>query len=374
MKILTIVGARPQFIKAALLSAELERRNCAECLVHTGQHYDFEMSGSFFEQLKLKEPDHHLGVGSGSHAVQTGEMMKRLEPVISNERPSWVVVYGDTNSTLAGALVAAKLRVPIAHVEAGLRSFNRDMPEEVNRIIADHVASLLFAPTTSAAQQLAREGVVEGVHVVGDLMVDLVLSYASTIPERPAILNRFAVEPYRFALVTVHRAVNTESELTFSRIVDGLKSLPFPVIFPVHPRTATLAQMFASNAPNVILCEPLPYFDTIALQSRASVVITDSGGIQKEAYALGVPCVTLRDETEWTETLHDGWNVLVGNDPASIAKAARRPKPLANRHELFGNGTTASRIAELLMQQTQFVRAAREPNITVPSVLEHAPD
>lgn len=348
MRVLSVVGARPQFIKAAVLSAELARRGTEEVLVHTGQHYDREMSDVFFEELAIPEPAHHLGVGSGKHGAQTGEMMKRLEPVIQRERPDWVLVYGDTNSTLAGALVAAKLHVPVAHVEAGLRSFNREMPEEINRIVADHVADMLFVPNEQAAAQLASEGVKDGVRIVGDLMVDLAMMVAAKIPEHPEILERFMLLPHAYAVATIHRASNTDDPSTFARLIEGLRRVQLPVVFPVHPRTrAVAAALGVGDGDNIIACDPLGYTEMMALVSRAAALFTDSGGLQKEAFVLSVPCVTLREETEWLETLEDGWNVLAGSDPQKIASGAQRPVP-SRKGMPYGDGNAAHKIADAL--------------------------
>lgn len=358
MKILTVVGARPQFIKASVLSAELASRDCVECLVHTGQHYDDNMSKVFFEGLDLKEPDHYLEVGSASHAVQTGNMMARLEPIVESEHPDLVLVYGDTNTTLAGALVAAKLRLPLGHVEAGLRSYNRHMPEEINRIVADHIATKLFAPSLSAVENLTREGVTSDVHFVGDLMVDLVRATARSLPDRPTVLRRFGLTSGTFGVATVHRASNTDDSAAFQSILEGLSRSGLPILFPVHPRTRPLFE--ATNARlkhNIIACEPLSYADVIALQKHARVILTDSGGIQKEALTLEVPCVTLRSETEWTETLEHGWNVLAGSDPALIAASAVRSRPTVHPFSHYGDGTTAQRIADVLVRTSNAQRA-----------------
>lgn len=348
---MTVIGARPQFIKAAVLSKELDSRACEECLVHTGQHYDYEMSKIFFDQLHIKNPDYSLEVGSGSHASQTGEVMKRLEPVILHEAPAIVLVYGDTNTTLAGALTAAKLRVPIGHVEAGVRSFNRSMPEEINRIVADHVAEFHFAPTRTAAIQLEKEGITEKVHVVGDLMVDLALETALSLPARPAVLQRFELNPQQFGVMTVHRASNTDVVENFSSIIQGIRGLEFPVVFPIHPRTASLALQFKVGRPgdNIIPCSPLSYVDMIALQKFARTVLTDSGGMQKEAFVLQVPCVTLREETEWPETLESGWNALAGTDPDRIYRLGNRATPTVVSTPYFGDGHTARHIADVVL-------------------------
>jgi UDP-GlcNAc3NAcA epimerase len=348
MRVLSVVGARPQFVKAAVLSAEFARCGIEEILVHTGQHYDAEMSDVFFDELHLPKPKYELGVGSAGHGVQTGEMMRRLEPIVLAEAPDWLVVYGDTNSTLAGALVGAKLGVPVAHVEAGLRSFNRSMPEEINRIVADHVADLLLVPNARAAAQLAGEGITARMAIVGDLMVDLVTRAAATIPARPAVLERFGVAPYSYAVATIHRASNTDNAETFGRLIAGLHAVDMPVIFPVHPRTRAIAAAAGVGTDdNILVSPPLSYRETIALLARAAAIFTDSGGMQKEAYVLRVPCVTLRDETEWLETLEDGWNVLAGSDPARIARAARRLMP-AKQKAHYGDGRTAQLIAEAM--------------------------
>ncbi len=348
MRVLSVVGARPQFVKAAVLSAEFAERGIEEILIHTGQHYDAEMSDVFFEELKIPKPRYELGVGSAGHGAQTGEMMRRLEPVAIAERPDAIVVYGDTNSTLAGALVGAKLGIPVAHVEAGLRSFNRSMPEEINRIVADHVSSWLFVPNARARSQLASEGVVNGVVEVGDLMVDLVARVAKTLPEKPPVLERFGVTPYEYGVATIHRASNTDDPQTFGRLIEGLHAVDMPIVFPVHPRTRGIAAARGvGQDDNIIVSAPLSYGETIALLSRACVIFTDSGGMQKEAYVLRVPCVTLREETEWLETLEDGWNVLAGSDPTKIARSARRLMP-AKQMNHYGDGQCAARIVDAL--------------------------
>jgi UDP-N-acetylglucosamine 2-epimerase len=350
MKVLSVIGARPQFVKAALLSAEFLRHEIDEVIVHTGQHYDRDMSDVFFEQLQLPAPRYQLGVGSAGHGAQTGEMLKRLEPVIEAEGPDWVLVYGDTNSTLAGALAGAKLHVKVAHVEAGLRSFNRAMPEEINRIVADHVGDLMLVPNEQAAAQLAREGITHGVSVVGDLMVDLATRVAATLPPVPAILQRFEVQPRTYAVATIHRAANTDDRTTFERLIEGLRRVSLPVIFPIHPRTREIARTAGvGQGDNILVCDPLPYVEMIALVSRAATVFTDSGGLQKEAFVLKVPCVTLREETEWLETLEDGWNVLAGSDPDKIAATARRLTPM-RQGTPYGDGNAAAKIVRALVE------------------------
>jgi UDP-N-acetylglucosamine 2-epimerase len=350
MRVLSVVGARPQFVKAALLSREFRMRGVDERLAHTGQHYDERMSDVFFDELDLPAPHWHLGVGSGSHANQTAHMMMRLEPIVLECEPDCVLVYGDTNSTLAGALVASKLGVPLVHVEAGLRSFDRTMPEEINRLVADRLSDLLLAPGESSAAQLRREGVEHPVEVVGDLMVDLAVHAAERLPARPAILEHFGVHADQFAVATIHRAANTDNTAVFARLIAGIRKSGFPTIFPVHPRTRPLVEAFhVGGSDGIITCEPLSYLDMLALQLHARVVITDSGGMQKEAISLGTPCVTLRDRTEWTETLEADWNVLAGSDPVAIARAASRPRP-AQRIAPFGVGDSARRIVDAIYE------------------------
>jgi UDP-N-acetylglucosamine 2-epimerase len=348
VKVLTVAGARPQFVKAAAFSRAV-RREHTEVLVHTGQHYDPQLSDVFFDELAIPKPDHHLGVGSASHGRQTGQMLERLEPVLELEQPDWVVVFGDANSTLAGALAAAKLRLPLAHVEAGLRSFNRSMPEEINRIVADHVADLLFCPTQHAMDLLAAEGLAERAHLTGDIMYDSLLQHLPLAEERSGIMERLGLKEGSFALVTVHRASNTDDLAALERILDALALIDEPAVFPMHPR-ARLALMSSDleTPPNVRPIEPVGYLDMLALERGARVVLTDSGGVQKEAYLLGTPAVTLREETEWPETLANGWNVLAGTDAHAIAEAARRGRPAGEPPSVFGDGKSAERMVELL--------------------------
>jgi UDP-GlcNAc3NAcA epimerase len=352
MKIVTVVGARPQFIKAAPVSRALGAAGIDEVLVHTGQHYDPAMSDVFFAALSLPAPAHHLGVGSLGHGAQTGRMMERLEPVLEAELPDAVLVYGDTNSTLAGALTAAKLHVPVAHVEAGLRSFNRRMPEETNRVVVDHVASLLFAPTDAAVANLRREGLAAGVVRTGDVMLDTALLFRELVGVRaqqvPADLG-LAVGGY--ALATVHRPENTDDDRRWRGILDGLVAVArevAPVVWPAHPRTR--ARLEGVALPGVRLVEPLPYFELQALLWGARLVLTDSGGLQKEAAFHERPCVTLRDETEWVELCEAGVNRLAGADPARIlalSRAAAWPAAGLPRG-LYGDGHTADQIVDEL--------------------------
>jgi UDP-N-acetylglucosamine 2-epimerase len=348
MRILTVVGARPQFIKAGPFSRAVRQRH-TEILVHTGQHYDPSMSRVFFEELSLPAPDHHLGVGSGSHGAQTGQMLERLEAVMQRESPDAVVVYGDTNSTLAGALAAAKLGIRVAHVEAGLRSHVRDMPEEINRIVADRVASLLFAPTQNAVDTLAREGITDGVTMTGDIMYDALAQQAPIAAQKSTILRDLALTRGGYVLATVHRAANTDDPHRLADIIDALSLLHEPVVLPMHPRTraALLGTDIEVEAP-VRVIDPVGYLDMLALEQHARMVLTDSGGVQKEAYLLGVPCVTLREETEWVETLVDGWNVLTGSNAERILAAARRERPRGDPPPIFGDGHAADRMVAAL--------------------------
>ncbi len=350
MKVLTIVGARPQFIKAAPVSNAL-RRTHTEILVHTGQHYDENMSAVFFDELELPTPDYHLNIGSGSHGVQTGMMLAKIEEVILAVQPQWVLVYGDTNSTLAGALAASKLHIPVAHVEAGLRSLNRAMPEEINRIVADHVSDLLFCPTQTAINNLTREGITSGVHLVGDVMFDALQSTMGRARSRSTILEQLNVQPREYILATLHRAENTDDPERLRSIIDAFAEIEDRIIFPIHPRTRKILEdldVQGMLSARVEWISPLGYLDMMRLTESARLVLTDSGGLQKEAYWLGVPCLTLRDETEWVETVQVGWNILVGADTQRIIKAARSFTSPANRPPLFGDGKTAEAIVEIL--------------------------
>ncbi len=350
MKVVTVVGARPQFIKAAPVSRALRGRH-NEVLVHTGQHYDYGMSEVFFEELGMAAPDINLGVGSGSHGRQTGEMLIRLEEVLLAERPDWVLVYGDTNSTLAGALAAAKRHIPVAHVEAGLRSFNRQMPEEHNRVLADHCSDLLFCPTQTAVTNLAREGITRGVHLVGDVMYDAALQHGALARQRSTVLGRLGLKPKEYALATIHRPYNTDDPGRLAEIVAAFAALDLTIVFPIHPRTrAQLSELGNPQCaiPHLQCVAPLPYLDMLALEQAAALILTDSGGVQKEAYFFGVPCITLRPETEWVETVAAGWNRLAWGSAAVVVAAARRPWPSEPPAAVFGDGHAAERITSLL--------------------------
>ena len=352
MKIVSIVGARPQFIKCAPVSREL-RKEHEEILVHTGQHYDHGMSAVFFEELAIPEPDYNLGIGSGTHGRQTGAMLGVIEDVLEKEEPEIVLVYGDTNSTLAGALAAAKMHVPVAHVEAGLRSFDRRMPEEVNRVLTDHASDILFCPTTTAVRNLAAEGVTEGVFLVGDVMVDAMNHNRAIAEERSRILEDAGVRPGEYLVVTVHRPSNTDSRENMAAIIGALGEAGVPVVFPVHPRTRKFLlgyDLLAAMPENIRITEPLGYLDMLRLMAHAKKILTDSGGVQKEAYMLGVPCITLRENTEWVETVEAGWNVLVGAERGRILQAIRSFNPEGGQRLCFGEGDASSRIAQILSE------------------------
>jgi len=344
MRIVSVIGARPQFIKAAVVSRALRQRH-SEVLVHTGQHYDANMSAIFFDELDIPSPDVNLEVGSGPHGEQTGAMLAGIEGVLLREHPAWALVYGDTNSTLAGALAAAKLGIPVAHVEAGLRSFNRAMPEEINRVVADHLSTLLFCPSQTAVNNLAAEGITRGVHLVGDVMADALAFAAERAQRRSTVLARLGIAGQGYLLATVHRAENTDDPSRLGQILGALDALEEPVLFPVHPRTRKAIEALGYRpAPQVRLLDPVGYLDMVRLEQSARMILTDSGGVQKEAYWLGVPCVTLRNETEWVETVQAGWNVLVGADASRIVRTVGSFVRPALRPVVYGEGEAAARV------------------------------
>lgn len=352
-KIATIVGARPQFIKVAPVSKALaETGAIREVLIHTGQHHDAGMSDVFFEELGIRAPDHHLEIHGGGHGVMTGTMLQRLEPLLQDLRPDRVLIYGDTNSTLAGALAAAKLNIPVAHVEAGLRSFNRAMPEEINRIVADQLSDILFPSTDVAVANLRKEGFGEAcIFPVGDVMYDAALQFAEAAAGRSAILSRLGIEPGKYVLATVHRAENTDDPVRLSNIVKALEMVAddIPVVLPVHPRTVARMTAASLTFEKVKTLPPVGYLDMVALESKAALIATDSGGVQKEAFFYQVPCVTLRDETEWTELVEMGWNRLAS--PASPQLATLIIQAIGTRGAdatPYGDGTAARSIAEVL--------------------------
>lgn len=349
MKVATVVGARPQFVKAVPVSRALQQAGRKEILIHTGQHYDYHMSQVFFDEMGLAPPAYNLGVGSGPHGKQTGEMLARIEEVLIAEKPDVTLVYGDTNSTIAGAIASVKLGISLAHIEAGLRSFNRSMPEEHNRVLTDHCSDLLFCPTETAVKNLAREGVTTGVYQVGDTMFDAVLQFSAVARQQSRILKRLGVATQQYFLVTVHRASNTETSDILRRLLAVFEMLDVQVVFPVHPRTRQSLHGTASIPSNVRLIDPVGYLDMLMLEENARAVLTDSGGVQKEAFFLGVPCITMRTETEWIETVAAGWNVVVGNDCERILAATRKTDwPMPKPTVVFGDGTAGERIVSVL--------------------------
>ena len=355
MKIVTVIGARPQFIKAAPVSKAFKEAGITEFLVHTGQHYDYGMSQIFFEEMNIPEPNVNLGVGSGNHGWQTAQILIGIEKVLVAEKPDYVLVYGDTNSTLAGALAAVKLHIPLAHVEAGLRSFNREMPEEHNRVLTDHCADLLFCPTQTAVDNLAKEGITQGIHLVGDTMYDAVLQFGEIARQRSTILQDLDLQPNGYLLATVHRQANTDNPKNLRDILTAFAEIEEPIIFPIHPRTRQKIVEFDLLSPqptmrNPKFIEPVGYLDMLMLEQSARMILTDSGGIQKEAYWLGVPCVTLREETEWVETVQAGWNILTSADPVQIVTAVHSfaTPPI---HPILHGGIQASELIGQLLEK-----------------------
>jgi UDP-GlcNAc3NAcA epimerase len=383
MRIVTIIGARPQFIKAAMISHVLAKLNgINEVIVHTGQHYDRNMSCTFFEELNIPVPKHNLGINQGMHGKMTGRMLEAIEQVLEVEKPDWVLVYGDTNSTLAGALASAKLKIPVAHVEAGLRSFNKHMPEEINRVLTDHISSILFCPTINAVEQLRHEGFtsianngdfinlesdvdfsnlfIQGksqiVANVGDVMYDAINHCKSQMGNRNKVLSKLKVKKNEFVLATIHRPENTDVPENLEHLIENLADLAkdIDVVFPLHPRTRERLRMQGllgriKTSKGMCVIEPVSYADSIGLEQNALAIITDSGGVQKEAYILGTPCFTVRDETEWVETVDNGWNCLVGSRPQNMKKLIMgKARPSGTRNQVYGNGTAAATIVKIL--------------------------
>lgn len=355
MKVISVIGVRPQFIKASVVSRELRKRH-EEILVHTGQHYDYQMNKVFFDELNIPEPDYHLDVGSGSHGYQTGEMLKKIEEVLLKEKPDLLLTYGDTNSTLAGALAASKLHIKTAHVESGLRSFDRSMPEEINRILTDHCSDILFCPTKNAVENLKNEGITENVYLTGDVMVDSLLYNREIAEQKSNILNDLDLKNKEYIVATIHRASNTDNEENLKSIVDAFSELNETIIFPLHPRTENFLKIYGlyeKLKSSVILTKPLGFFEFINLTNHAKMIFTDSGGVQKEAYVLKVPCITLRKNTEWVETVEDGWNTLVGIDINKIYRAMADFTPSLKSHtDRFGNGDASKKIQNILSNLT----------------------
>jgi len=355
MKIISVVGARPQFIKLSALSKELRKKH-QEIILHTGQHYDEELSKIFFSQLSIPEPDYNLGIGSAEHGEQTGRMLKGIEEVLLFEKPDLVIVYGDTNSTLAGALAAVKQNIPVAHVEAGLRSFKKSMPEEINRVLTDHVSSLLFCPTRTSVQNLRKEGITTGVYLVGDVMYDSLREHIKRAERSSRIMKKLNLSKKDFYLITIHRAENTDIKENLTKIVQILTGLDKKTVFPVHPRTKKCLFEFKlldklESKDHLLLIDPVSYLDMLVLEKNASCVLTDSGGVQKEAFFLKTPCLTLREETEWVETLKNGFNQLVGLEVNKVIKRIRKgdhfPRKVQRRTTLTSKGANKI-IAEIV--------------------------
>jgi UDP-GlcNAc3NAcA epimerase len=357
VKIMTIVGARPQFIKASAISRAIQNHfnsTIEEVIVHTGQHFDANMSDVFFEQLGIPKPQYFLNIGGSSHGAMTGRMLESIEEVLLSEKPDCVLVYGDTNSTLAGGLAASKLHIPVAHVEAGLRSFNRQMPEEINRILTDHLSTFLFCPTQVSVNHLKTEGIEKGVHLVGDVMYDVALFYGQIADENTKILSALNLEKKNYFLVTCHRAENTNNKDRLKNILMALHELAqhTEVVFPIHPRTIKLINEYklVEYLKNIKVIQPLSYLDLVTLQKSAKGILTDSGGIQKEAFFYQIPCVTLRDETEWVETIELGWNQLVGACSSSILNTCQNLSKGKTEFNPYGNGQTSLKILNFILE------------------------
>lgn len=360
IKIISIAGTRPQFVKAAVISRSIANynknkgraRKFRHIILHTGQHYDTGMSDIFFRQLNIPRPAYNLGVGSGSHGTQTGRMLEGIEKVLLKEKPGIVLNYGDTNSALAGTLAAVKLSIPVGHIEAGLRSYNRKMPEEINRILIDHVSDLLFCPTENAVETLRKEGVSKGVYNTGDVMYEAVKLYINIAQKNSDPLSKLKLLPKRYYLVTVHRQYNTDDRKKLRDIMSALCRLDLPVVFPVHPRTQKYisGMVLPDKKEKVITINPVSYFDMLVLEKNAKVILTDSGGVQKEAYFFSVPCVTLRSETEWIETVEEGWNAVVGTDRKRIFSETLNFHAPRRQKMAFGNGRAGEKIIKIIQR------------------------
>ena len=348
MKITSIVGARPQFIKVAPLSRKIRKKH-EEILIHTGQHYDYEMSKIFFNELGIPEPDYNLEVGSGTHGYQTSEMLKKLEDVLVKEKPDIVLVYGDTNSTLAGALASVKLHIKLGHVEAGLRSYDKNMPEEINRVLTDHISDLLFCPTKTSVENLKKEGITKGVYLVGDVMYDSLIYNIKIAERKSRILEKLGVNKKDYLLLTIHRTENTDNLENLVKILGSVSKIEEKIVFPIHPRTRNVIEEYRIRiGDNIVLIDPLSYLDFIKLERHAKKILTDSGGMQKEAYILKVPCITLRDRTEWIETVEDGWNVLTGRDEEKIINAVKTFNPKKKQRNVYGHGNASEKMVEII--------------------------
>ena len=351
MKIITIVGARPQFIKAAPVSKTL-RTEHEEIIIHTGQHYDANMSDIFFNELKIPRPDYNLEIGSGSHGMMTGRMLEKLEEIYLKEKPDFVLVYGDTNSTLAGALAASKLLIPVIHIEAGLRSFNKAMPEEQNRILTDHISDLLLVPTEDAIKNLTNEGIKKGIHNVGDVMYDAVLMFKEIAKSKSGLLKELDVNSGEYILTTIHRAENTNDINRLRNMIEALNESGEKIILPLHPRTKKFIEGYGLNFnENIKVIDPIGYLEMLMLEENSKMIVTDSGGVQKEAYFMGKLCITMRDETEWVETVACGWNVVVGTDKNKILDNIRNFKPTSIQQAIFGDGNAAQKILNIINER-----------------------
>ena len=353
MKVASVIGARPNFIKCAPVSRELKRQH-QEILVHTGQHYDYQMNKVFFDELKIPEPDYHLGVGSGTHGYQTSEMLKGIERVLLKEKPSIVLVYGDTNSTLAGALAAAKLCIPLAHIEAGMRRYDKSIPEEINRVLVDHCSNLLFCSTQTAVDNLTKEGIINGVYLVGDVMCDALLHNIRIAETNTDIMDRLMLKPNSYLLATIHRPENTDNRTSLRNIIEALANSGEKMVFSIHPRTLKCLNEYGlydkvRQANNITPTAPLSYLDFIKLLKNAKAIVTDSGGIQKEAHLLQIPCISVRNSTPWVETVEDGWNVLVDADREKIVREIKEFKPNRPQRNLYGDGKASEKIRDILI-------------------------
>lgn len=348
LKIITIVGARPQFIKAAPVSREI-RKFHNEILVHTGQHYDDNMSKIFFDELNIPKPDYNLNIGSGTHGVQTGRMLIEIEKILFDIKPDMVIVYGDTNSTIAGALAASKLLIPVIHIEAGLRSYNMDMPEEQNRVLTDHISKYLFCPTDTAIKNLEKEGITKDVYNTGDVMYDAFLYNKYLIASKKGILKKLNIQKKGYLLATVHRAENTDNILNMRHIINAFNDCGKTIVFPIHPRTKKFIDKYNLRLNNnIIPIDPVGYLEMVELECNAVKIITDSGGVQKEAYFAKIPCITLRNETEWVETVEAGWNILSGTDKDKITNAIMYFNPVNEQKNYFGNGRASSNLVKII--------------------------
>jgi UDP-GlcNAc3NAcA epimerase len=350
MCIFSIIGARPQFIKCSVVSKEI-RKHFDEIILHTGQHYDYMMSKQFFDELEIPTPDINLGVGSCSHGMQTAEMLKGIEEYLIEKKPQAVLVYGDTNSTLAGALAASKLHIPLVHIESGLRSFDKTMPEEINRILTDHCSDILCCPTQISVDNLRSEGIIDSVFLTGDVMYDSLIQYKEIASEKSRILKKLNLCSDEYLLATIHRSKNTDERESLKNILTAFSESKQHIVLPIHPRTKKRIQEFDLSKyidKNVQMIDPVGYIDFLMLEMHANKILTDSGGIQKEAYLLKKPCITLRENTEWVETVDDGWNIIVGSNVQMIKDAIENFNPHSVQHELFGDGNSAYKIVEKL--------------------------